>query len=66
MKSDGHEMAVTAGAPVCLLEWTQRGGGGVLLTLNLSRLQNDGQKSQPRDFVDFVRKHDIHTLPFVL
>lgn len=58
------KMAVTAGAPVCLLEWTQR--GGLLLTLNLSRLQNDGQKSQPRDFVDFVRKHDIHTLPFVL
>lgn len=60
------KMAVTAGAPVCLLEWTQRRGGGLLLTLNLSRLQNDGQKSQPRDFVDFVRKHDIHTLPFVL
>lgn len=59
------KMAVTAGAPVCLLEWTQK-GGGLLLTLNLSRLQNDGQKSQPRDFVDFVRKHDIHTLPFVL
>lgn len=59
------KMAVTVGAPVCLLEWTQR-GGGLLLTLNLSRLQNDGQKSQPRDFVDFVRKHDIHTLPFVL
>lgn len=57
------KMAVTAGAPVCLLEWTQRGGG---YSLNLSRLQNDGQKSQPRDFVDFVRKHDIHTLPFVL